>query len=307
MHPALGHTAHRPFPLPGRGWVFKQRWMDLLFMHWPVPASALRALVPAALEIDEFDGTSWVGVVPFHMEGIAPRGGFAVPWLSAFAELNLRLYVSYKGVAGVWFISLDAANPVAVWVARHVFHLPYFNARMSVQADADSIRYASTRKTAKGTVSPAFAGRYKPTSGVYPSKPHSLDAFLTERYCLYTVAPLGATTDRPSSTGATPPTAPTPPTPPATGARPAGQSRGRLLRGHVHHAPWPLQRAEAEIDANTIATAQGISTTGPPILHFSRRIDVALWWLEKLDVTCAVSMPQKKLKSTYESQGDKVW
>ena len=129
MHPSLRQTDHRPWPLPPGPWTWRQQWCDLLFAHWPMPVAALRALVPPVLEIQEFDGTSWVGVVPFHMRGVMRRPLPDLPWVSAFAELNLRLYVVHGGRPGVWFVSLDAANPLAVWAARTFFHLPYFHAR----------------------------------------------------------------------------------------------------------------------------------------------------------------------------------
>jgi hypothetical protein len=223
----------------------RQSWLDLLFAHWPVPAAALRPLVPPSLSIQEHDGTSWVGVVPFRMEGVMARGLPDVPGISAFAELNLRLYVERDGKPGVWFISLDAANSLAVWAARRFFHLPYFRADMSVREEAGRIRYDSVRRASGARV--ALRGVYGPTSAVEP-QPSSLERFLTERYCLYAQAPSGA-----------------------------------LLRAEIHHAPWPLQRASAEIEENTIGDAQGITLAGaPPLLHFARRLDVVVWPIEHL-------------------------
>ena len=121
MHPALSRTDHRPWPLPSGPWRWRQCWRDLLFAHWPVPVSALRSLVPASVAIQEFDGTSWVGVVPFRMTGVMLRPLPDVPGISAFPELNLRLYVDVGGKPGVWFISLDAASSLAVWAARRFF------------------------------------------------------------------------------------------------------------------------------------------------------------------------------------------
>ncbi len=216
----------------------RQSWHDLLFAHWPVPAKTLRALVPAALEIQEFDGTAWVGVVPFTMTEVMLGALPALPWISAFAELNLRLYVTHEGKPGVWFVSLDAANPVAVWAARRRFHLPYFHAEMNVRVDDRRVHYASQRKGAPV----AFKGSYTPTSLLRSAAPGSLEYFLTERYCLY-----------------------------------AADTKGRLLRGDIHHAPWALQSASAEIEQNTIASAQGIALSGSPLLHFSKRTDAIVW------------------------------
>lgn len=242
MHPALRETAHRPWPLPRGPWRMRQSWRDLLFAHWPVPASRLRALVPPELEVQEHDGTSWVGLVPFRMAGVAPRPLPDLPGISAFPELNLRLYVQHEGRPGVWFVSLDAANRPAVWAARRFFHLPYFHANMEVRdLEGGRVAYRSERRDAEAPV--VLRGTYGPTSEVYASRPGSLERFLTERYCLYARAPSGA-----------------------------------IFRTEVHHAPWPLQAAEAELDENTVGDAQGVPLVGPPaLLHFSRRLDVVNW------------------------------
>lgn len=244
MHPSLGRIDHRPWALPSARWQWRQSWHDLLFAHWPVPAAALRPFVPQTVTIQEFDGTSWVGLVPFRMAGVMRRPFPDLPWISAFAEMNLRLYVEVGGKPGVWFISLDAANPLAVWAARRFFHLPYFNAAMTLAAEAQRIRYASVRAGSGPRV--AFKGTYWPTGPVLETRRGTIEHFLTERYCLYT------------------------------------QHRdGALLRAEVHHFPWPLQTAEAEIEENTIAVAQGIAIDGPPaLLHFSRQLDVVVWPVE---------------------------
>jgi uncharacterized protein YqjF (DUF2071 family) len=219
----------------------RQSWHDLLFAHWPVPASRLRSLVPSSIAIQEHEGTSWVGVVPFRMAGVMARPLPDLPGVSAFAELNLRLYVEVDGKAGVWFVSLDAANRLAVWAARRFFHLPYFQADMDARAEGGRIHYRSVRRGPGPRV--AFRGAYGPVADVARAGPGSLEHFLTERYCLY-----------------------------------AADARGALWRADVHHAPWPLQRASAELAENTIGASQGIPLAGPPpLLHFARRLDVVVW------------------------------
>ena len=241
MHPALQRTEHRPWPLPNRRWTWRQTWKDLLFAHWPVPVRELRSFVPGAIDIQEFDGTSWVGIVPFRMEGVMRRPLPDMPWISAFAEMNLRLYVEVCGKPGVWFVSLDAANPLAVWAARRWFHLPYFRAGMAVRTEGLRIHYRSERLGRSARV--AFQATYWPTSDVYQAKHGTLEHFLTERYCLYTQ-----------------------------------DTDGTLLRANVHHVPWPLQRAAADFEENAVAEPQGITLTGPPaLLHFSRALDVVVW------------------------------
>ncbi len=247
-HPAFAHTAHRPWPLPAGRWAWRQSWRDLLFAHWPVAVEAVRALLPAGLEVDTFDGQTWLGMVPFRMAGVMHRPLPDLPYVSAFPELNVRVYVTAGGKPGVWFLSLDATNRLAVMAARALFHLPYYRAGMEVAADGEGIVYHSRRldKTGGQAVAAAFSGAYRPVSAVYAAAPGTLGHFLTERYCLYAQGP-----------------------------------DGTLRRAEVHHRPWPLQRAEAEITSNSVSAAGGLPVSGPPaLLHFARRIDVVVWGAE---------------------------
>lgn len=244
-HPALKQTDHRPWPLPTAAWTWRQSWRDLLFAHWPVPVEAVRALVPEPLIVDVYDGRTYLGIVPFRMAGVMRRPLPDLPYVSAFPELNVRVYVTLDGKPGVWFLSLDATNRLAVAAARAIFHLPYYRARMSVLPHGDGILYRSERldPTGGAPIPAAFAGSYRPTSAVYHAAPGSLDHWLTERYRLYAQA-----------------------------------ADGSLRRTEVHHAPWPLQRAEASVAINTISAAGGLPVAGPPpLLHFARRVDVVVW------------------------------
>jgi uncharacterized protein YqjF (DUF2071 family) len=241
---------HRPWQVPARPYAMWQVWYDLLFAHWPVPPEVLRPSIPAGIDLDLFEGQAWVGVVPFRMSGIRLRGQpFAAPWLGAFPEMNVRTYVTAPGGAqpGVFFYSLDAGNPVAVALARRWYHLPYFFARMSVREVAGWIEYDSWR-VHPGAPRALFRGRYRPIGAPYQSRPGSLEAWLTERYALYTA-------DR----------------------------RGRPLRGDIHHLPWPLQPAEAELHFKALTAQHGIALPDrPPLLHFARRLDVVAWTLAPL-------------------------
>jgi uncharacterized protein YqjF (DUF2071 family) len=242
VHPAFQRVDHRPWPIPERPWTWRQSWRELLFAHWPVPAAVLEPLVPKPLRIQEFDGTSWIALVPFRMTGVMLRPLPDLPWISAFPELNVRLYVEHGGKSGVWFLSLDATNPLAVWAARRFFHLPYYRARMSLTHEGGAIRYRSERPSAELTA------WYRPASGVYASVPGSLEHFLTERYCLY-----------------------------------ARKPDGSLWRNEIHHLPWPLQKAEAGIETNTMFAFHGLRVERPPaLLHYAHRIDVVVWDAERL-------------------------
>src|SRR5262249_21963745 len=175
---------HRPFSLPHRPWVMRQTWNDLLFAHWPLTPELLRPLVPQQLALDLFEGSAWVAVTPFHMSDVRTRALPAPPWLSAFPELNVRTYVVYRGTPGVFFFSLDAGRLLAVWGARYGYFLPYPHAHMRVKVSGDEIAYSSRRLC--GSVE--FRGHYRPISPPRPREKGSVEHFLTERYCLFTVA-----------------------------------------------------------------------------------------------------------------------
>jgi len=240
-------TTHRAFPPPSSPWLMTMSWCDLCFLHWEVDVDVLRALVPPSLQLDLYGGKAYVGVVPFRMEHITARYFPDVPGVSAFPELNVRVYVEVGGVGGVYFFSLDATRALAIWGARTFFHLNYLKAEMSVESEGDdvdaAVRYRSVRLDARGHAA-RFSARYGPTGPVSASTPGSLLHFLSERYCLYTVA-----------------------------------ADGRPLRGHIQHAPWPLQPGFCDIDEDSMVPP-GLVRSGKPLVHFARRIDVVGWPLE---------------------------
>jgi uncharacterized protein YqjF (DUF2071 family) len=247
MSRILNEIVHRPWPLPSRSWIMAQCWHDLLFAHWPVNTAALRPFLPLPLEIDTFDGQAWLAVVPFRMSGVRLRGTPALPGLSKFPELNVRTYVVAQGKPGVWFFSLDAGNRAAVAIARAWFHLPYFRARMSCEERDGPIHYRSERAHC-GAPAASLEGQYRPVDKAFSPQPGTLEHFLTERYCLYTV-----------------------------------DGRGQLIRGEIHHPRWSLQAAEAEFSRNTMAEAAGIPLpASKPLLHFAKRQDVVVWRPERL-------------------------
>ena len=221
-------------------------WAELAFLHWEVEAAALRRLVPDALELDTFEGRAFVGLVPFTMRGIRPPWAPVLPWLSRFHEVNVRTYVHFQGRdPGVWFLSLDAANPVAVVVARMSWKLPYHYSRMRVEAAGGRVAYSTTRRWP----GPRPAGcllRYEPTGPAAPAAPGTLEHFLAERYVLYAFA------------------------------------GGRLYSGRVHHPPYPLQPARAELEAESLLAAARVTRPpGPPLVHYARGVEVEVFGLRR--------------------------
>ncbi len=245
----LASTDHRPWPLPSGQWSLRMRWTDLLFAHWPVPAKEIARLLPDRLTLDTWEGSAWVGIVPFRMEGVQLRGLPLIPGTHFFAEANVRTYVREpkSGQSGVYFFSLDASNPLAVLAARGWYHLPYYFARMSIERE-DGTHGGYWRYRSKRLFSPLPAElrvRYRGAGQerrLPPSRTGTIEHFLTERYALFT------------------------------------HSKTRLIRSDIHHRQWTLEPAEAQFEAVTLAAAQGIDLPlTPPILHFSQLLEVLAW------------------------------
>lgn len=236
-----------------------QTWNDLLFAHYAIEPAVLRALVPDVLTLDIFQGTAWLSCTPFWVSNLRPPGVPTLPIISKFPELNVRTYVTYQDKPGVYFFSLDAGNLSAVWGARMFYRLPYWHAdmklkvrqqaRQSHQVRTRDIEYHSRRihGPKAGSRMPEFHGTYGPVSPIKRASPGSLAEFLAERYCLYT------------------------------------WNRKRLYRAEIHHLPWPLQMAETEIAANSMADPIGITLPAmPDFTQFARSIKVLVWGPERL-------------------------
>ncbi|HET9922483.1 MAG TPA: DUF2071 domain-containing protein [Methylomirabilota bacterium] len=221
--------------------MIRQRWRDLLFVHWPMPVEAVRPLVPSALDLDCHDGRAWITLIPFLIAESRPA---ALPRLlaSAFLETNLRTYVrGPDGDAGIYFFSLEAESLPAVAAARLVYGLPYFFADMSRHVDGGRIAYASRRRGRRRAELQVTWTVGDPTGAAAPG---TRDHFLIERYSLY-----------------------------------VARRRG-LYRGRVRHAPYPLCAATVERIATSLPAAAGLpEPAGSPLCHHSPGVDVEIFGL----------------------------
>jgi uncharacterized protein YqjF (DUF2071 family) len=238
---ALRERDHRPWSVPRRPWLIGQTWRSLLFAHWRLDPASLAPLVPPPLELDTYEGEAWVGVTPFILTGFRLALTPPLPYLSTFPEVNVRTYVSVGAKPGIYFFSLDAASRLAVEGARRLYRLPYFLAEMEADEIAGRVRYRSARSDERGSEA-RLEMRYEAKGGSAPAEPGSLAHFLTERYCLYTLDE-----DR------------------------------NPLRAEIHHPPWQLCPAKAEISENSMAP-QALRLPGEdPLLHYSEMQDVLIW------------------------------
>lgn len=215
--------------------VMRQTWRDLTFLHWPLKAALVQPFIPNGLHLDLYDGVAWVGLVPFVIDDLTLPKAPAVPWLSSFAETNVRTYViDRNGLRGVWFFSLDAARLPAVIGARAAYALPYFWSRMKVSCDGQTAQYSSVRRF-------SALGRcdIEVEIGDAIAQPSELEIFLTARFRLY------------------------------------AHRGKRILKADVEHPPWKLQRATVvKLDQDLLQAAGLPAVRSQPLAHFGGRVDV---------------------------------
>jgi uncharacterized protein YqjF (DUF2071 family) len=238
---------------PDEGVVMKQRWAELLFLHWAVDREALGRQLPADLQLDTFEGRAYVGIIPFTVTGARPTWLPPLPFVSGFHEVNLRTYVHRAGRdPGVWFFTLDASNAVVVQTARALFKLPYrhsdihFDLEEPAPSARDSGRWIRfTSRRVRGD-RPELDVRYRAAGAPRPAPAGSLEHFLIERYILYTV------------------------------------DDGKLYRARVHHEPYPMQPAElSELRQNFLATIDLSQPERPPLAHYASEVHVEVFPLRR--------------------------
>ncbi len=222
-----------------------QKWRHLLFLHWAWDPAAVQATLPPGLSVDTYDGRAFIGLVPFFMRDIRPWWAPPVPGLSDFLEVNVRTYVhDAQGRPGVWFYSLDASQPVAVWLARAFFRLPYFHSRMRATVQDGLVDYQCRRRGLSPDEASHF--RYRPAGPPNPAEPGGLAFFLVERYRLF--AALGG---------------------------------GKLANGRVYHPPYAIGPADVTAWDGRLMTRAGFSPAGRPPDHclYAPGVDVAVYAL----------------------------
>jgi uncharacterized protein YqjF (DUF2071 family) len=221
-----------------------QRWEHLTFLHWRADPEAVARLLPSGLEVDAFDGSAWIGLIPFRLTVRLP-GTPAIPWLSTFPETNVRTYVrGPDGRMGIWFLSLDAARLGAVLVARGSYRLPYVWARTSIRFEDGVMRYRSSRRW-HGSSGAGLHLAVSPGEPIQPQDLTDLERFLICRWRLYSPARMQL---------------------PPDGIR--------FVATQVDHPPWPVRRASVVELRQNLLTAAGIEVQGAPLVHYSTGVEV---------------------------------
>jgi len=218
--------------------VQAQTWLEHVFLHWRLEPSKLERLLPTSVALETFDGSAWLGVTAFLLTGLRLRGLPPLPGISTFPEVSVRTYVTRDGRPGIWYFALDAGSTLAVEAAKRVYRLPYTRSQLRYVRDGERVHLESARAGA------AFAVDYRGVGASFLAAPGSLEAFLVERYRIYT------------------------------------EDGGRVYSAELHHPPWRLKRAEATVDVNTF-TPLAVGAQ-PDHLLFAERQDAVVWPLREL-------------------------
>jgi uncharacterized protein len=240
-------TSQRPKPLPTGRWMLSQRWNDILFAHWRVPAATVSPFLPEGLQPDSFQGSAWIGLVPLWMDRLNFRGVPSLPGAQSFPEVHLRTYVhdQHTNTPGIYNLSVDIGSLLATAAVRLIFRQPcnWAEMRLNQRTEREFSFYSRRRFVAQSAI---FSARYRglgPTRRLAEIRSGSLEYFFTERYCLFT-----------------------------------RNHAGLALRSNIHAVASPLEDAEAEIERNDLPAALGIQVADQePVLHYSRRLAVYVW------------------------------
>ncbi len=214
-----------------------QRWTDLAYLHWKYEPSVIQAMLPVGLEVDTFEGSAYVGLIPFSMRDVGVPRLPAVPYFGDFPEVNVRTYVKRNGIPGVWFFSLDVNRFLPALVARVSYFLPYCWGKASNKR-TDTTLETEVRRTWPSRASTSI----RVSIGEPIENPDDLSVFLSARWGLYS----------------------------------RGVGKG-VRYAPVDHERWPLWTAKLESLNDTLLTAAGLSAPiGEPHVMFSPGVSVRI-------------------------------
>jgi uncharacterized protein len=171
----LPDTSQRTYPLPDRNWKYYQQWHNSTFLHWIIPAEKIKELLPPGLELDTFEGNAWVSLVEFEVKKMSPHYLPPFPYISNFREINVRTYVTCKGIRGIYLFSIETDKIIEVFLTRSFIGLPY---------EKSLIKKTPNNVVSVNNYHNYFLDYSLAPVGL-PTEKSKLDYWLTERHCLY--------------------------------------------------------------------------------------------------------------------------
>lgn len=209
----LMQREHRDVQPPTENWLMMQKWENMLFIHWPVDASVIQGKIPNGLEVDTFNEQAWVSIVSFKVSEIRIRSLLLPGQLKSSIQLNVRTYVTCKGIRGVYFFTIDANKLLPVLGGR-MLGLRFYKAKMKIHKNNNITTFSSYREKSNAILKMNYSPQ---NSHAIPLEKGSLSHWLLERYFLWTFF------------------------------------RGKLFRGAIHHTMWEVQPAKLDIKKQTVA------------------------------------------------------
>ncbi|MFC5541612.1 MAG: DUF2071 domain-containing protein [Bacilli bacterium] len=178
--------ASNKYVLPAKiPWLMKQTWSDILFLHYPVKKEVLELHLPPNLELDTYEGTGWVTIVPYMMKASGFRGLPSIPMGAGIPGINVRTYVKAGEKPGIYFFKLAIRNRLAAIAAKSFFQLPYLYMDISLRRTGETVCFESRAHPIP------LVCEYRVQSPASPVEKGSLGEWLLERYCFYTTGPKG--------------------------------------------------------------------------------------------------------------------
>ena len=238
-------TDHIPFQMPIRSFALNQEWRHLSFLLWIVDKKYILPYIPKGLELDTYNNNAYISTIPFLMKDVMPRFLPSLNYISTFPEFNIRTYVKYKNKSGVFFLTLDAQSKITCLFAPYAYGLPYRYAKGSVQSKNMTYSWRSKRLSD----SAELKGYCKPFGEHMTASRGSLEEFLFERYCLFTLI------------------------------------NNNLCIGYVAHKPWVYQIGKAKLEINSFTGAYNLGIKNllmPDLVHISDGVKVKTWSIETL-------------------------
>ena len=239
-------TDHIPFQLPKRSFALNQEWRHLSFLHWMVDEKYILPYIPKGLELDTFNNNAYISTIPFLMKDVRPRFLPSLNFISTFPEFNIRTYVKFKDKSGVSFLTLDAQSKITCLFAPYAYGLPYRYALGSLQTDNNTYLWNSKRISDLAELK----GYCKPVGKYMTASDGSLEEFLFERYCLFTLI------------------------------------NDNLCIGYVAHKPWVYQKGQVELESNSFTESYNLGIKNllkPDLVHISDGLRVKTWSIEKIN------------------------
>ncbi len=244
----LDQTSHRPFPLPANSWFIHQKWKNVLFLHWQLDAELIERYLPAHLKLDTFKGKGWITITCLEMDDVKLKNFPSIPSISSFYEVNVRTYVTYRNIPGLFYFSLDASSWLSVLGARWTSPLPYFNADIVSHKNPTGDTYIQSKR--KSQPPAELILNYASTGNEIPVEKKSIDYWLLERYGIFIQV--------------------------------AGNAIHQIA---MHHLPWKIREVNVDIKHNTMTFPLGlILDSKNTLFHFCQDQELFLWNDEKVKI-----------------------